>query len=156
MKKKAVKRVLVAIALCAVFVLVSILINGINKTIDTTLSVNVYEDDDGTYRNSSVLIHGNLKRTLSSAEFVGTFAIESFEPSCRDGVEAKIAWFDDDYQDITYFYFGDFTRFDIELIEISEQMDSLMIVFGDGTIIATPNHYVPGRIWMQYKGQASP
>ena len=76
--------------------------------------------------------------------------MESYQPSCREGVEAKIEWFDD-YQDIIFFREGDFTRLDVELIEIDEQMESIMVVFRDGTIIATPDHYIPGEIWMQYQ-----
>ena len=126
---------------------------GINKTIDKTVCVEVFEDNDGTYKSSSITVSGHLKKTLfpSECSFVGTFAIECYEPSCPDGVEAKIEWFDEGYQDITFFYAGDFSHFDVEKIEIDEQMDNMMIVLSNGTIIATNGYYIPGSIWMQYK-----
>ena len=126
---------------------------GIAQTIDKTVNVRVYENNDGSYKNSSVTLLGNLKKTFipSRCSFVGTFAIECYERSCRDGVEAKIDWIDEDLQRITFFYAGDFSHFDVELIEIDEQMSDMMIVLNDGTIIATENHYIPGSIWMRYQ-----
>ena len=49
------------------------------------------------------------------------------------------------------FYAGDVSRFDVEMIEIDEQMSDTMIVLNNGTIIATENHYIPGNIWTQYQ-----
>ena len=37
---------------------------GINKTIDKTISVDVYEDDDWSNITSSIKIAGNLRKTL--------------------------------------------------------------------------------------------
>lgn len=74
-----------------------------------------------------------------------------YEPSCRDGVEAKIEWHSNDYQDITFFYAGDFSRFDVEMIDIDEEMNSMMIILKDGIIITSPNYYIPAKIWEQYK-----
>ena len=65
---------------------------GREKTIDKTVPVRVYEDNSTTYTPSSITISGTLKKTWSSTNFVGTFAMENYEPSCRDGVEAKINW----------------------------------------------------------------
>lgn len=149
-KKKQIKTILV-ISIVAVLLAAWGGVVGINKTIDKTVSVRVFENNDGTHKQSSVGISGNLKKALfSNNSFVGSFAIEYCEPTCRDGVEAKISW-QDDYQNIVFYNAGDFTRFDIALIEIDENMEEMMIVFNDGTIIATENRYIPGEIWMRYQ-----
>ena len=151
MKRNAVK-VLIGIGVLSCVLVGAVLLCGVNKTVDKTLSVNVYDDPSGTYKSSSIAIKGNLKKTLSSTNFVGTLAIDWFEPSCREGVEAKITWYDG-YQDIRYFNSGDFTRFNIGLFEINEKMDDVMIAFEDGGIVATEGHNIRGSEWMQYVSQ---
>lgn len=81
--------ILLLAILCAIILLG---IRGTRKTIDKTVPARVYEDNGTTYTPSSITISGTLKKTWSSTSFVGTFAMESYEPSCRDGVEAKINW----------------------------------------------------------------
>ena len=88
-KKRKTAFVLLAAVLCAIILLG---IRGTRKTIDKTVPARVYEDNGTTYVPSSITISGTLKKTWSSTSFVGTFAMESYEPSCRDGVEAKINW----------------------------------------------------------------
>lgn len=124
---------------------------GINKTMDQTISVDVYEDHDGAAIPSSITISGNLKRTLFSTSFVGTFAMEYAPSSCREGTEAKIEWHDG-YQDISFFYAGDVSRLDVDVIEIDQEMDRMMVVLKDGTIIASPDYYIPTQIWKQDQG----
>ena len=109
---------------------------GMNKTIDQTVSVDVYKDHDWSKITSSVKISGNLKKTLFSASFVGTFAMDAYEPSCRDGVEAKIDW-QDGCQTIQFYYAGDFSRLDVKMIDINQDMDHMMVVLNDGTIITS-------------------
>lgn len=124
---------------------------GINKTIDKTISVDVYENDDRFNITSSIKILGNLRKTLFSTSFVGTFAIDYYEPSCRDGVEVKIDWLGSDYQNISFYYAGNFSRLDVERIAIDKDMNSMMIILKDGTIITSPNYYIPTKIWKKYK-----
>lgn len=123
--------------------------HGINRTIDKTVRVNVYENDDGSHTTSSVNISGNHRKTLFSASFVGTFAIGCYEPTCREGTEAKIRW-EDGYQNITFFYAGDFSRLGIETIEIDEDMEHLMLVLKDGTIITSPDYSTPAQVREKY------
>ena len=125
---------------------------GINKTVDKTISVDVYENDDWSNITSSIKISGNLKKTLFSTSFVGTFAIEYYEPSCRDGVEVKIDWQGNDYQNISFYYAGNFSRLDVQKIDIDKDMNSMMIILKDGTIITSPDYYIPTEIWNEYKG----
>ena len=130
---------------------------GINKTIDKTISVDVqrrdvYEDDDWSNITSSIKIAGNLRKTLFSTSFVGTFAIEYYEPSCRDGVEVKIDWQGNDYQNISFYYAGNFSRLDVQKIDIDKDMNSMMIILKDGTIIASPDYYISTKIRNEYKG----
>ena len=122
----------VAAAFCIVAALISI--HGINKTIDRTVPVKVYEDNGYSYTSSYITILGNLKKTLFSTSFVGTFAIECYEPSCRDGVEAKIEWDDPDCPLITFSYAGNFSQLDVQTIDIDKDMSSMMVVLKDGTL----------------------
>ena len=60
--------------LCVLSVICLLGIAGMDETIEKAVGVNVYTSDDGTY-----------------------------EKSCRDGVETKLEWFDEGYQDIGFF-----------------------------------------------------
>ena len=125
---------------------------GSNKTVDKTVQVNIYEEHDKSeYKIQNVTISGNFKKTLSSTSFVGTFAIEYVEPTCRDGVQAEIKWYAD-YQTINFYYTGTFTHFNIAKISIDEKMENMMIILEDGTIITSTSYYIPTDIWKQYKG----
>ena len=120
-------------------------VHGINRTVDRTVGVEVYQGADRSAIASSVNLSGNLRKTLFSASYVGTFAIAYDEPTCRDGVEARIDW-QDGYETISFFHAGDFSRLDVQSIEIDEEMDSMMIVLNDGTIIATQDAYLPAGV----------
>jgi len=139
---KASKNKLLFISMIAViaFALIWIGIIGTNKGIEKTVHVNVYTDSTENYEPSRIFISGNLKKSLltSTSSFVGTFAMEAYEKSCRDGVEAKIKW-SKDYQRISFFYAGDFSTFDVKTIAIDEQMEHMTVVFNDGTMIAAPD-----------------
>ena len=128
----------VAAAFCIVAALISI--HGINKTIDRTVPVKVYEDNGYSYTSSYITILGNLKKTLFSTSFVGTFAIECYEPSCRDGVEAKIEWDDPDCPLITFFYAGNFSQLDVQSFGFDHDTCSLLLLLTDGTLIAPANY----------------
>lgn len=151
LKSKKIKHIFAYFILVLALFAVWLSINGINKTIDRTVSVDLYEGNERTCSTSSIKISGDLRKTLFSTSFVGTFAIEYYELSCRDGIEAKIEWHDNSYEDISFYQAGDFLQFDIQMIDIDEEMDSMMIVFNDGTIIVTPNHYISTGIWNKYK-----
>lgn len=151
MKKRKVKLLLISVISILLFVGLGMSTYGINKTIDKTISVNVYKNDDQSAITSSIKILGNLRKTLFSTNYVGTFAIDYYEPSCRDGVEAKIDWQSNNYQNISFYYAGDFSRLDIERIDIDKDMNSMMIILKDGTIITSPNYYIPTQIWKKYK-----
>ena len=139
-KKRKTALILLVAVLCAIVLLG---IRGTRKTIDKTVPVRVYEDNSTTYTPSSITISGTLKKTWSSTNFVGTFAMENYEPSCRDGVEAKINWGDNEYPILTFFYAGDFSQLDVKRIDIDKDMDRMMVTLNGGTIIASENYYVP-------------
>ena len=137
-KKRKTAFVLLAAVLCAI-----VLFRGTRKTIDKTVPARVYEDNSMTYAPSSITISGTLKKAWSSTSFVGTFLTESYEPSCRDGVEAKINWGDNEYPILTFFYAGNFSQLDVKSIDIDKDMDRMMVTLNDGTIIASENYFVP-------------
>ena len=132
--------ILLLAILCAIVLLG---IRGTRKTIDKTVPARVYEDNRTTYAPSSITISGTLKKTWSSTSFVGTFAMDGYEPSCRDGVEAKINWGDNEYPILTFFYAGNFSQLDVKSIDIDKDMDRMMVTLNDGTIIASETYYVP-------------
>ena len=132
--------ILLLAILCAIVLLG---IRGTRKTIDKTVPTRVCEDNRTTYTPSSITISGTLKKTWSSTSFVGTFAMDGYEPSCRDGVEAKINWGDNEYPILTFFYAGNFSQLDVKSIDIDKDMDRMMVTLNDGTIIASENYFVP-------------
>lgn len=139
-KKRKTALILLVAVLCAIVLLG---IRGTRKTIDKTVPAKVCEDNRTTYTPYSITISGTLKKTWSSTSFVGTFAMESYEPSCKDGAEAKINWVDNEYPILTFFYAGDFSPLDVESIDIDKDMDRMMVTLNDGTIIASENYFVP-------------
>ena len=132
--------ILLLAILCAIILLG---IRGTQKTIDKTVPTRVCEDNGTTYAPSSITISGTLKKTWSSTSFVGTFAMDGYEPSCRDGVEARINWGDNEYPILTFFYAGNFSQLDVKSIDIDKDMDRMMVTLNDGTIIASENYYAP-------------
>lgn len=139
-KKRKTALILLVAVLCAIVLLG---IRGTRKTIDKTVPAKVCEDNRTTYAPSSITISGTLKKTWSSTSFVGTFAMESYKPSCKDDAEAKINWVDNEYPILTFFYAGDFSPLDVESIDIDKDMDRMMVTLNDGTIIASENYFVP-------------
>ena len=149
MKNNQIKRILLSVFVVLAFIIAWLSIHGINKTVEKTVPLEVYEDNDWTPdKDSSVTIKGNLRKTLFSSSFVGTFAIEYYEPSCREGTEAKIEWHDG-YQLISYYYAGNFSA-DLT-IKIDEDMQNMMIILNDKTIVKSLDYYIPTEIWKQYK-----
>lgn len=139
-KKRKTALILLVAALCAIVLLG---IRGTRKTIDKAVPTRVCEDNRMTYTPSSITISGTLKKTWSSTSFVGTFAMDGYEPSCRDGAEAKINWGDNEYPILTFFYAGNFSQLDVKSIDIDKDMDRMMLTLNDGTIIASENYFVP-------------
>ena len=142
-KKRKTALILLIAVLCSIVLLG---IRGTRKAIDKTVPIRVYEDNSTTYAPSSITISGTLKKTWSSTSFVGTLAMDGYEPSCRDGVEAKINWGGNEYPILTFFYAGDFSPLDVESIDIDKDMDRMMVTLNDGTIIASENYFVPTEV----------
>ena len=140
-RQKGKTALILLVAVLCVIVLLGI--RGTRKTIDKTVPARVCEDNRTTYAPSSITISGTLKKTWSSTSFVGTFAMDGYEPSCRDGVEAKINWGDNEYPILTFFYAGNFSQLDVKSIDIDKDMNRMMVTLNDGTIIVSENYYVP-------------
>lgn len=108
------------------------------KMVEKTVEAGIYIDGkmDG---KTSIKIVGKQTNTLCSTEsqYIGTFAIGCYEKSCRDGVEAKIKWVDDETQHISFYDGGNISFFDIKDIKIDKQMDEIVITFEDGSVVAT-------------------
>lgn len=141
MKSGKIKWFFMSVICASLLIAAWLSVYGINKTIDKTVNVNVFENDGVLNTTSSIKISGNCKKTLFSASFIGTFAMEYYEPSCRDGVQAKIDWQSDNYQNISFYYAGNFSRLDIKKIEIDRDMNHMSIILKDGTIITSSSDY---------------
>ncbi len=158
MNSKKIKLTVATIAAVLLLAFLWFSIHGVTTTIDKTLPLDVFSNENNPDHQitgrSSVTIQGKLKRTLfpSARSFVGTFAVEAYEPSCREGTEAEIKWYGVDggsgSQNITFYQAGDFSRLDVLKIEIDEEMEHLMLLLQDGTVITTPDYYVTGEVWM--------
>ena len=77
---------------------------------------------------------------------MGRFAIDAVEPTCREGVEARIRWdaMWTGAQDILYYRAGNFLTLGLDrMLYITENMQSFGLKLEDGTIIATDEYYVP-------------
>jgi len=158
MNSRKIKLTVLSIAAALLLVFLWFGVHSVTKTIDKTLPLDVFSNEDNPDHqitgHSSVTIQGRVKRTLfpSARSFVGTFAVEAYERSCREGTEAKIEWFDGkwepDSQNITFYQAGNFSQLEVQMIEIDEEMEHLMLLFQDGTVITTPDYYVRGEIWM--------
>lgn len=163
MNGKKIKLTAASIAAVLLLVFLWFGIHGVTKTIDKELQLEVFSSENNPDHlrtgSSSVMIQGELKRTLfpSARSFVGTFAVEAYEPSCREGTEAKIEWFDGDWesvcQNIAFCQAGSFSQLDVQMIEIDEEMEHLMLLFRDGTVITTPYYYVRSEIWMGFRNR---
>ncbi len=140
-RKKRKTALILLLAILCVIVLLGI--RGTQKIIDKTVLAHVYEDGSTICTPSSITISGTLRKTWSSTDFVGTFAMDGYEPSCRYGTEAQIKWVNNEYPVLTFFYAGDFSRLDVKSIDIDKGMDRIMVTLDDGTIIASENYYVP-------------
>ena len=144
MKSNQMKWMLLSAVFLLILVAIYFSIHGINKTVEKTIPLEVYEDHNGTLgKDTSVTIKGNFRKTWFSSSFVGTFAIEPYEPSCREGAEAKIEWHDD-YQTIRYYYAGNSFAPDLQ-IDIDEGMQSMRIVLDDETILKSPDYCLPAE-----------
>ena len=155
MKSSKIKRVLVIVMAVFILLLAWLRTYGIKRTIDKTIVADVYVDSDfHADATSNITISGNLIKTLFSTEYIGIFAIDYYERSCRDGVEAKIEWSNDGYQDIQFYSAGDLSHFNIQRIDIDKEMHSMMIVLNDGTIIKTQDYYVPTEVWKNIKANS--
>ena len=111
---------------------------SLQKTVEKTVEANIYIDGklDG---KTSIKISGSQKDAFGSSEskYVGTFAIGCYEKSCREGVEAKITWIDEEMQQISFYDGGRISFFGIKDIVIDKQMNEILIVFEDGSVVAT-------------------
>ena len=141
-KKRKTALILLLAILCAIVLLG---IRGTRKTIDKTVPARVYEDSSTTYAPSSITISGTLRKTWSSTDFVGTFAMDGYEPSCRDGVEAKINWGDNEYPILTFSCATTFSQLDVKSTDIDKDMARLMFPRNDGTTTASKNSYAPTK-----------
>ena len=115
------------------------------RPVSLTVSATVYTPEGEPEGETTVEIDGE-RTVLGDKSFVGRFAINAVEPTCREGVTARIRW-DAMWagaQDILFCRAGEFLSLGVErMLYITESMESFGLQLEDGTIIATDHYYVP-------------
>lgn len=116
------------------------------RPVSLTVTAAVYTPAGEPAGETTVTMEGE-RQTLGDQSFVGRFAIEAVEGTCREGVTAQIQWDAMDvegFQDILYCRSGEFLTLGVErLLYITESMESFGLRLEDGTLIATDESYVP-------------
>ena len=115
------------------------------REISLEVPATVYSREGVPTGETTVTMDGSLK-ILGERSFVGRFAIEAVEPTCREYVRARIRWdaLWEGAQDILFYRAGDFLSLGVErMLYITEDMQSFGLRLEDGTIIATDEAYVP-------------
>ena len=100
---------------------------------------------EGVMTGETMVTIDGTARILGDRSFVGRFAINAVEPTCREGVEACIRWdaMWEGAQDILFYRAGDFLSLGVErMLYMTESMQSFGLRLEDGTIIATDEAYV--------------
>ena len=115
------------------------------REISLEVPATVYSREGVPTGETTVTMDGSLK-ILGERSFVGRFAIDAVEATCREGVEARIRWdaLWEGAQDILFYRAGDFLSLGVErMLYITEDMQSFGLRLEDGTIIATDEAYMP-------------
>lgn len=137
---------LLALALMG-FVLFGILVRAgvFERPVSLMVTAAVYTPEGVPAGETTVTIDGE-QWFLGDKSFVGRFAIEAVEATCREEVTAQIRW-DAMWagaQDILFYRAGDFLSLGVErMLYITENLQSFGLQMEDGTIIATDPSYVP-------------
>lgn len=116
------------------------------RPVSQTMTAVVYSPDGELTGETTVTIDGKRK-IVGEQSFVGRFAIEAVEATCRENVTAQIQWDTmgvEGWQDVQYYRPGEFCSLGVErMLYITENMQSFGLKLEDGTIIATDEAYVP-------------
>lgn len=116
------------------------------RPVSQTVTAVVYSPDGELTGETTVTIDGKRK-IVGEQSFVGRFAIEAVEATCRENVTAQIQWDAmgvEGWQDVQYYQPGEFCSLGVErMLYITENMQSFGLNLEDGTIIATDEAYVP-------------
>ena len=112
------------------------------RPVSQTVTAVVYSPDGELTGETTVTIDGKRK-ILGEKSFVGRFAIEAVEATCRENITAQIMGVEG-WQDVQYYRPGEFCSLGVErMLYITENMQSFGLKLEDGTIIATDEAYVP-------------
>lgn len=115
------------------------------REVSLEVPATVYSPAGEPTGETTVTIDGTVS-ILGDRSYVGRFAIDAVEPTCREGVEARIRWdaLWEGAQDILFYRAGKFLSLGVErMLYMTENMQSFGLQLEDGTIIATDESYVP-------------
>lgn len=107
---------------------------NIEKRVNATVYV-----DGSAESQTEIYIKGQIANEIriKEASYIGLFQIASYEPSCREGTEARIVWVDSGCQYMMYHLGANSSFLDVKKIMIDKQMNEIAVAFSDGTIVAT-------------------
>ena len=131
MRKKIILLSAVLLLLISVVIIGRI---GITKSIEKTVDISVHTN--GEIIPSRITIDGILKKTYFPSEnsFEGVFAIEHLERTCRTDSKALISW-SSKQASFAIMDSETFSLVPVSSIEISGQMEKIIIALSDGTVI---------------------
>ena len=115
------------------------------RRVSLSVTAKVYTPEGEAAGETLVTMDGE-RTILGEASFVGRFAIDAVEPTCREGVTAQIRWdaMWEGAQDIRYHRPGEVLSLGVErMLYITENLESFGLRLEDGTMIATDEAYVP-------------
>ena len=115
------------------------------REISLEVPATVYSPTGEPDGETTVTIDGTVS-ILGDRSYVGRFAIDAVEPTCREGVEARIRWdaLWEGAQDILFYRAGEFLTLGVDrMLYMTENLQSFGLRLEDGTLIATDEAYVP-------------
>ena len=131
------KKLLFLAGTAVVVIAMVVVLYPFSRPIEKTLTAYGY-DQAGTPVETSIRISGEvMEKPWRNQIFIGYFGIPLSDQTCREGVEAKIEWFEEGYQSILYYFNGEFSTLGVSQIRIDPDMDEIGLRLEDGTIIAT-------------------
>jgi len=126
----------VIVAVIAVYVLYNL---PFSKEIEKTVTAVVYENGIAV-DETDIYINGEKSRYLfhDDERFTGTFAMDCYEITGREGVSSGIFWNEEGYAILHYIQNGTFPDLDLKpTIMMNLEMTDFVFRFEDGRVVAT-------------------
>lgn len=149
---KTKKQVIISIIILSVVCLATVIFLHRPTSVVKEVVAMVYTNNGVEASETTISINGKMRSNPFSEEaiYTGLFQIAWYEPSCREGTEAKVKWIDSKNQYINFFQAGNISFLTVEKIIIDKHMEEIAVGFSDGTIITTSEYN-----YIKYKNSLS-